>query len=575
MIGKLWIPKASSIRQWKPPRFATSTSRFSNKIEPSKSDSNDSEASLSHDVEKGAMSRRLSDLTEQSKLDTARPPRIEDKIQDGGFSEELKVKLLDKIKSAEFKNENASAVGYADLSVAAGKQAREIALSQPWMGQEASEDAVLRMLVDTHKPLKGVRMTPTSRSSSLPLNLRPARKKLTQSERIMSARDRVNTYEITKKPEAQMTEREREEMRKIFRERFQAGARPMPGTVQGLTALANEKIEEAMSRGLFKNLPKGKPLEQNSSPYVDTTEFILNRLIQRQEIVPPWIEKQQELQKEVSMFRNRLRGEWKRHVVRVIASWGGGGEEWVRRAQEFALAEKKWNPDPRLALEEETSVLSKNWKMDGQTVKIGEDISTVTSEPKSSEPLVVKALSEPAQKVEAVEVIATITIPAEATQTPITVQGNEQSPPNTPALPSEDSASPASITPTNIRPFRDLTWQKAELAYHNLNITNLNNLTRSYNLIAPKLAQKPYYNLERELLRIFREVAPTIAAELHERATNPNYGKKPVNSSTLRRGESGLIGNLAHGFGDKVIYEERKEKAYGFKQLWKDLFAKA
>jgi len=210
----------------------------------------------------------------------------------------------------------------------------------------------------------------------------------------------------------------------MYRERFEPAGRPMPATVQGLTALANERIEEAIARGLFKNLPRGKPIERDhhaESPFIDTTEYLLNRVIQRQEIVPPWIEKQQELAKEVKAFRGRLRAEWKRHVVRVLASWGGSGDEWVRRAEEFARAEAIANPDPVAAHEESTKLKEKKWQMDGRTVTIGEHIHSSSQHPAAS------------------------------TSTP--------PPPEAPAPP----PTPANPEPAP-KPFRDPTWQKTEYA---------------------------------------------------------------------------------------------------------------
>ncbi|KAF8432080.1 hypothetical protein BGX38DRAFT_1227045 [Terfezia claveryi] len=47
--------------------------------------------------------------------------------------------------------------------------------------------------------------------------------------------------------------------------------------------------------------------------------------------------------------------------------------------------------------------------------------------------------------------------------------------------------------------------------YHTLTVENLNNLIRSYNLLAPELAKKPYFSLERELNACYLDVAPQLA----------------------------------------------------------------
>jgi hypothetical protein len=70
-----------------------------------------------------------------------------------------------------------------------------------------------------------------------------------------------------------LNEEEREAMRREFKERFAPAARAMPNTVTGLAALANERIEDAIARGQFKNIPRGKGVERDrraDNPFVDT-----------------------------------------------------------------------------------------------------------------------------------------------------------------------------------------------------------------------------------------------------------------------------------------------------------------
>ena len=116
-------------------------------------------------------------------------------------------------------------------------------------------------------------------------------------------------------------------------------------------------------------------------------------------------------------------------------------------------------------------------------------------------------------------------------------------------------------------PFRDPQWERTENAYHTLAINELNNLTRSYNLMAPKVAQKPYYTLSRELARCFANVAPGLADEIARRARAPTV-------------EKGIIGNRASGIMEKFgtghvnVRDEDVKKGYGFKEFWRDLFRK-
>ena len=74
--------------------------------------------------------------------------------------------------------------------------------------------------------------------------------KLKAGERLANARDKTSIYAISK--ETQMTDKEREDMRRELKERFTPGARAMPNSIRGLAALANERIEDAIARGQFK-----------------------------------------------------------------------------------------------------------------------------------------------------------------------------------------------------------------------------------------------------------------------------------------------------------------------------------
>ncbi|KAF3902655.1 hypothetical protein ABW20_dc0105771 [Dactylellina cionopaga] len=408
-------------------------------------------------------------------------------------------------------------------------------MSIPWTGTESLENSVLRSLHESKPRLRAVPGTSTRRTS-LPTNLAPMRR-LSKNERIVSARDRAGSYPLLKKAESELNDEEKEARSRMFRERFEPAARAMPATVQGLTALANEKIEEAISRGLFKNLPKG-PIEEDhhaGSPFIDTTEYILNRMIQRQEIVPPWIEKQQELQREIRVFRNRIRADWKRHVVRTIASWGGEPDIWVKRAEDYASAEKAVNPDPAAAYIESVKPKAKEnvWKMDGTITQIGENITDKMNM-------------------------------AETTSAAKDSSSKDGEASNMQHLKLDRP----------IVPFRDSNWEKTELSYHEVSIKNINTMTRSYNLQAPQIAQRPFLTLKREIMACYRDVMPTIPAEMVERANNPNYGKVQLKlGGDIDAQDKTLLSLLSTDENGKV-YDESESKAYGFKQFWKDLFSR-
>lgn len=116
-------------------------------------------------------------------------------------------------------------------------------------------------------------------------------------------------------------------------------------------------------------------------------------------------------------------------------------------------------------------------------------------------------------------------------------------------------------------PFRIPSWEAAEASYLNLAVTNLNSLTRSYNLMAPELAKKPYFSLERELKSCYADVAPQLSEAIKERATRPakdlveKIGHTP--GSVLERFAS-----------DKANIYDSKKPLYGWKEFWSDLWEK-
>jgi hypothetical protein len=234
----------------------------------------------------------------------------------------------------------------------------------------------------------------------------------------------------------------------------------------------------------------------------------MNKMIKRQEIVPPWIEKQQELLAAANVFRARLRNDWKRHAARMIASGGGSLQAQMGRAAEYARAEEAHNPRRRNV----------------------EEISVPTN---STDDVVMVKLR---QRPEAV-----------------------------PAAPEGLAADDPQVATS--RPFRDPEWEAIERPYMELAIANLNSMTRSYNLMAPELAKKPYFSLERELSSCFADVAPHLAAVIKERAAAPpKILLDPIGHSS--RGVLNLIGREGE---TTRIYDSRTPN-YGFKEMWRDLW---
>jgi hypothetical protein len=127
---------------------------------------------------------------------------------------------------------------------------------------------------------------------------------------------------------------------------------------------------------------------------------------------------------------------------------------------------------------------------------------------------------------------------------------------------------PLPAVPPATHPFRDPSWESIEHSYHKLAIEDLNSKTRSYNLQAPELAKKPYFNLERELNACYADVAPQLASAIRERAIKPVRKVEGFGQGFAK--DSSVMGRLV---GEKVkVRDERVEKQYGFRQFWKDVW---
>ena len=377
--------------------------------------------------------------------------------------------------------------------------------------------------------------------------------KRSPGERLVNARDRTSTYALSQA--SSLSEKEREQMRKNLKERFTAGARPMPATVQGLASLANERIEDAIARGQFKNITrgKGKNVERDhnaDSPFLDTTEYFMNKMIQKQDIVPPWIEKQQELVKAAAAFRGRLRNDWKRHAARAIASRGGSLDEQVRRAEAYAEAEVAANPS--LPKREALSEIDNEGRLSQVTI-------TETPMPESNTPEDVQ--------ITVIESLASESpAPSEVPSPPDTHTGTLASSEGQTTPTPDPSPPPSPPSPPRMNPFRDPAWLSLESSYHNLAIQDLNNLTRSYNLQAPDLAKKPYFSLNRELRSCYADVAPQLPGEIRERGRRP----EKIRVEVIGHRPGGVLEKFST---DKVqVYDSQKPK-YGFREFWRDLWS--
>ncbi|KAK9370970.1 hypothetical protein V1509DRAFT_615382 [Lipomyces kononenkoae] len=488
----------------------------------------------------GYMKRRLLQLAEEASPIKDDPMAGRASNDDFMSVKELK-DLEERLSGQVFKQEHAQSIAATQLPTSASKHTRDLAFSKPWTGTESTEDAVLRMLVDVNKPLRipgagsgrgpykgsGTARAATGGSGN-PIPQPKMKRSVPDPVRIARARERSLEYSITKNtgapPDAKDKDMKTEDLSKqveedkefsrLYRDRFR-GPRAMPGTLHGLRALADERIEEARARGQFNNIPRGGKLDMDTriaSPFLDTTEFFLNRIIQRQDVQPPWIDKQQTIREDLRRFRIGLRESWKRHAMQLIAAESPNLEEQVARAKEYAEAEQA--EAERLGIYTE-----KDKDKDGEIIHSSEE-------------------GDHAIRI------------ASSTET----GGVREVPP---VMPRKSTCS--------VLPKRD--WEFMERKYHELSVKTLNDNIRSYNLMAPEPARRPYLTLERELRLCYAEVAPLVGDALRERH-DLIRSKRTTFTLTKNENRHEILNNL---FGDKVVVMEKTGNEYGLKELFRDL----
>lgn len=306
----------------------------------------------STDADEGYLKRKLAQLAEESRPIKDDPlagrPHFESK-EDNEIIDEL----LKKVEGSKFEYEHQRQIQWTRIPKSAPKHARDIALDEPWTGEESLEDASLRMLTDKYKPLKG------SSNGSVPM---PKRKpSISRSRRLAEARDGAIDYkldkDVTDSPVMRHEGPSRKEMieEKLFgpagASMFMSSGGSL-GSFSAIGSLADRRIEDAIARGQFENLPRGEKQTRDTqamSAHVDTTEYILNNMIKRQGGAPPWIMKQTQVNELVDDFRRTLRKSWVSRATTIMLDETAGMplQERIAHARRTAssISQSAWKAD--------------------------------------------------------------------------------------------------------------------------------------------------------------------------------------------------------------------------------------
>lgn len=191
----------------------------------------------------------------------------------------------------------------------ASKETEEIARGDVWIGEETAEQVAKRLALDKkEKQLQ----------SSVQM---PKYYKRSRNDQLSQGREKALDYKIDKFDKNGKNEKVKDpNIKEMYLEKYMMAS----GASDALSitnSIANQRIEDAVERGQFKNLPRGKKAEYDhhaSSPYIDTTEYFLNKMIKKQKAAPPWVESQMRVHEEIENLKRRLRVDWIQNAVKVL-----------------------------------------------------------------------------------------------------------------------------------------------------------------------------------------------------------------------------------------------------------------
>ncbi|KAG0671924.1 hypothetical protein C6P41_002041 [Kluyveromyces marxianus] len=254
----------------------------------------------SDDGEAGYMKKRLQELSETNIVDKDDPLM---KIIHGGSivdeSEALR-KTHGKLEDVTFQEKHREQLSITKGSVNTNKHAQDIASSKSWRGDEHVLDTALRMVLDSAP--KAIPMPNGSVNNRFKDT---GRRKLSVQDRLEQVQDKTMRYKQDLSTD-EIEKREAAAFRALYTEKFT----PI-GSFEKLRSVADARIEESIKRGEFNSTKKlhGKKVDvSNENAHLDRTTYHLNNILVKQNIVPPWIEKQGSVSSDIAAFRKQLVG---------------------------------------------------------------------------------------------------------------------------------------------------------------------------------------------------------------------------------------------------------------------------
>ncbi|KAI5959253.1 hypothetical protein KGF57_002191 [Candida theae] len=204
--------------------------------------------------------------------------------------------------------DHANAYIKSEPLLAHNKHARDIYYSKPWTGTESKYDANLRMILDsTPKPVND------------PMATFQPKRKISVGDKLANARDGSLDYKINRDP----VDKEKAKFREIYKEKLLGPSMLLTNSssVDFVNSLAGNRINAVIDQqtGKFKSPEmenvRGKPLTSEHLKNCTDTNYFMNQILTKQEVLPPWIETQQNINKSIEQFRDDLDQLWFKWIV--------------------------------------------------------------------------------------------------------------------------------------------------------------------------------------------------------------------------------------------------------------------
>jgi len=173
------------------------------------------------------------------------------------------------------------------------RHAKQIYESTPWKGTESAADANLRMIIDSKPKMKRV-----------------------PKKNIHDIKELALDYKLNEKSNEPATDNFRE----MYKERLMGPSMFISdapsSTVDLIGSVAAAKINAHIDQttGTFKSpemdLIRGKPLNKRHLENCTDSNYFMNQVLNTQEILPPWIESQQNLAGQIDLLRRDIDKTW-------------------------------------------------------------------------------------------------------------------------------------------------------------------------------------------------------------------------------------------------------------------------